>query len=470
MSINTRNTPKGIENDIATVASSFNLIKLDMSNSSGDIRDIRQLVESFVIVEELFSPVITFSATIRDTVNFFEDFGVAGQEILDLEIEKISDNSTINSSTPTKNIKLKLAVMEYPNYEKKASSPNIQRYSLIAISDFAYLSALKRISRSVKNAVIPNITKIFKDDLNVVIADPLITSTSAFDGIITIQSPLRAAEWLRSKLFDSVGSPFFLYNTIAANKPTLASWSYFTKKAAYRTYVYRQLLQTTPNTANAYAEAITRILEMQSNMKLNKLDLAKGGAFASTVNVTDFGNKTWTQQIFNADKSTSVLSTKLSSTSDITKQLGAAYAESLSFFNNGTTGKPTKLTDMANASIVNLNVNTVATPGTNLNSTSGPLLSNIANAKAFAAKMSSVTHEVTVFGDFSLNPGTKITIEIPKAVNVKRYDEENPNDKPNDDGSNIDRRISGDYIVTVATHAFADGQYTTSLTIVTDKL
>lgn len=462
-----RNTPKGIENGIALVASAFNLIKFDISNSKGETRDIRQLIESFTITEELFSPVITLVATIRDNVNLFEDFSIVGQEIVNLEIEKISNNAKVNAATPIKNIKLKLAVLEYPNYEKLASSPNIQKYSMVAISDFAYLSALKKISKSVKKEVISNIVEIFKTDLNVKLSLPAKMPTSAFDGIITIQSPLNAAEWLRSKLFDSVGSPFFLYNVISEDRPRLSSWAEFVNILPYRKYVYRQLLQNMPNTPEAYEEGITRIIEMQSNMKLNKLDLAKAGAFASIVNVTDFGNKTWTQQVFNADKSKVVKSTKLSSLTDLTNATPAAYVDSLLFFSNGTTSKPTTLTAMPNASMTNLNVNSVTNPATNLNSTSGPLLSNIANAKAFAAKMNAVTHEITVYGDLYLNPGRKIELEVPKAVNVDKYGESLPAGVSH---SVRDERISGTYIISVATHSFVDGYYTSKLRVVSDKL
>jgi len=460
-----RNTPKGLENGIAKTAGAFNLIKFDITNSKGETRDIRRLVESFTITEELFSPVITLAAAIRDTVNFFEDFGINGQEIINVEIEKISDNPQINAATPIKNIKLKLAVMEYPNYEKLASSPNIQKYSMIAISDFAYLSALTKISKSVKNSVISNIQSIFKNDLNVIVQTPTKIPTTMFDGIITIQSPLRATDWLRSKLFDSSGSPFFLYNTISENKPRLSSWTEFVAEKSYRKYVYRQFLQNSANTPEAYAESLTRIIEMQSHMKLNKLDLAKAGAFASIVNVTDFGNKTWTQQVFNADKSGAVTSQTLISSSNVTSAFGSTYSEALSFFSKGVTVKPQALTSMPNASMVNLNVTTTTNPSTNLNSTSGPLLSNIGNAKAFAARMNSITHEIIVYGDLYLNPGRRIELEIPKAVNVDKYGEDLKTSY-----TTIDKRISGTYIVSVVTHSFIDGYYTSKLRIVSDKL
>lgn len=464
----TRNTPKGIENGIANIPSAFNLIKFDITNSKNEVRDIRRIIESFTITEELFSPVITLSATIKDTINFFEDFGINGQEIINVEIEKISNNAEINAATPVKNIKLKLAVLEYPNYEKLASSPNIQKYSLIAISDFAYLSALTKISRSIKNNVLTNIYNIFKDDLNVKLLVPKKLPITMFDGIITIQSPLRAAEWLRSKLFDSVGSPFFLFNRISENIPRLSSWSELVNSSSYRKYTYKQKLNITGPSPEAYKDGILRILEMQSNMKLNKLELAKAGAFASVVNVTDLGNKTWTQQIFNADKSQSVIvPNTLETLKVIQDPFKVAFNKgSVTLYTPGKTSKPVALSDMPNASMTNLEVNTVQYPHSQLNSTSGPLLSNIANAKAFSARMSSVTHEVTVYGDLYLNPGRKIDLEIYKAINVEIYDKSTTRNNIDQ----LDERISGPYIISNVTHSFSDGYYTSKLRVVSDKL
>ena len=457
------NMPKGVghtQDGIVDVPSGFNLKRFDITNSKNVTRDIRNIVESFSITEELFSPVITLTANIKDTLNFFEDFGISGQETINVEIEKISNNATINALTPIKKIKLKLAVMEYPNYEKLASSPNIQKYSLIAISDFAYLSTLKKISRSIKKEVLPNIINIFQNDLGVTISVPAKLPTTMFDGIITIQSPLKAAEWLRAKLFDSVGSPFFLYNTISENKPRLASWSELVKTPSYRTYTYKQKLNNTGITPAAYAEGIYRILEMKSNIKLNKLDLARAGAFASVVNVTDLGTKTWSQQIFNVDKRQNinpntllVNEKKLSSIFDTTT--GVEY------FTAGPNIKPIAFSDMPNASMVNLEVNTRANPQTNLNATSGAILPNIGNAKAFNARMNSVTHEVSLYGDLYLNPGRKIKLEIFKAINIEKYG--NVTDQ-------VDRRISGTYIISLVTHSFSEGYYTSNIRVLSDKL
>jgi hypothetical protein len=65
-----------------------------------------------------------------------------------------------------------------------------------------------------------------------------------------------------------------------------------------------------------------------------------------------------------------------------------------------------------------------------------------------------------VYGDFDLNPGRRITIEIPKSVNQGDY--------AGASGDELDRSMSGDYIVAVVAHSFTNGVYTSKVKIIKD--
>jgi hypothetical protein len=158
-----RNTPK-----IGFAPGGFEIKSITMTNSGGATRDIRNLLESFAITEELFSPVVTFNGLFRDDKNFFSDFSISGQEIIDVNISKtittgLNEKGETASSTnsTTNEIKLKFYVKEYPNYTRTLDFPSVQTYSVIAISDFAYINNLKKISKSIKGNVAKNIQDIF---------------------------------------------------------------------------------------------------------------------------------------------------------------------------------------------------------------------------------------------------------------------------------------------------------------------
>jgi hypothetical protein len=160
--IPSQNTPKGLIGDAAQTPSSYRVETFLITNRDGETYDIRNLVISFTITEEIFSPIIVLNARFRDNINFFEDFGVSGQEIVRIKLKKIDGTEKLDDDDRTSYIELTLTVKEYPNYKKSTETLDAQEYNMIAISEFAYLSALQRISRSVHGNPSENIKKIFR--------------------------------------------------------------------------------------------------------------------------------------------------------------------------------------------------------------------------------------------------------------------------------------------------------------------
>jgi len=448
-----RNTPKGIQGntDVSQIPGGYRIVKMNIRNSNGQVKDMQSLVIAFTLTEELFSPVVVFNAKIHDTINFFEDFALSGQEIIDLEMVKI--DAEIGSKSV---IKSSFIVKEYPNYEKAVTSPNAQDYNLIAVSDFAYLSMLKRISKSVKGNPVHNIVNIFNKELNVKKIKSTSDCVTSFDGIINIQSPLKAVEWLREKAFDAKGAPFFLYNNILTNEVQLNSWTSIVKGSVYNTYKYHQFLKNSALTTESYSEAMSKIINMKSNIKLDKLRQATEGGFASKTEITDYANKTFVQKIFNLGTDTVVNNNRLDTKT--------SYGKAMQFLVNGITSKKQDLTTSPDASRSLLSTNSAANSSGAPNAASGPILDNMSRAKSYIANMQSMNHEIQVYGDFRLNPGKKIKIEIPKSSNAKIYNEEIKFGNKEE----LDLSLSGTYIVTIAVHSFKDGLYTSRLKIIKD--
>lgn len=441
-----KNTPKGIGADgVAEVPSAYLVRKLECVNQNGATIDISALVQSFTITEELFSPIVVMNLRIRDNINFFEDFSLNGQEQINVQLDHLPKGKE------ARRISLTFAVKEYPNYQKTASEPNIQEYNIVAVSPFGYESMLTRISRSVKGNPLDGITKIFNTDLSV---PTKINGTcvSVFDGIITIQSPLKAVEWLRSKSFDVSGSPFFIYSNISAKNVLISSLSdiWSSSNKSIRTYHYRQFLASDAQSPEAYEENATRILGMQSNIKLDKLSQATRGGFASKTSLTDVATKTFSETVFNYSNDEVVKKNRVS--------LKEVFSPNKTF-SFGTSPKKS-LGDLADASISNVSTNSSANYGGNPNSSSGPVQDNISRAKSYYANLDAVSHQIQVYGDFNLNPGKRITIKIPKSIDASQ---DNTRDQP------LDLSMSGDYIVGVVAHSFSGGIYTAKAKIIKDS-
>lgn len=445
-----RITPKGVGADNkADIPSAYIIKYFDMINQNGGKIDIQNLVVNFSITEELHSPIVVLNIKIRDDINFFEDFKINGQEKIRLSIEHILNTNE------TKKIELEFDVKEYPNYQKSINEPNIQEYDIVAVSPFAYSSATQAISKSVKGNTVDNIIKIFNDKLGVDVKNNSIC-VSSFDGVITIQTPLKAIEWLRKKSFDINGSPFLIYSNISIREIQMTSlaelWSKNNKIIKY--FYYRQFLSGSFN--NSYHENATRILDMKSNLKLDKLDQINKGAFSGTTRVVDLSTKSFTDKVFDFAKDNTVFENSLS--------LKSMFNAIKNFkFNTRNSEAPKSLSDLSSASITNLAVNSSAFSTGQQNSTS-ILSENASHAKSFIANMETISHQIIVYGDLGLNPGKKINIRIPKAVNRTEYEKIHPHEY-----IELDKSFSGDYIISLCSHSFKEGVYTSKIKIIKDS-
>jgi hypothetical protein len=436
------NAPKQGSDESQKIPGRFFVEKMVMIFPSDPIGlDIRKIVTSFNITAEVFSPIVTFSGSIRDTDNIIGkrvSTGLTGQEIIELEIVSGYDNTQ-------KKIKHRFVIKEYPNYIKTLDFPSNQIFTFVAVSEFAYTDRLMKISRAVKQDTYTNIKKIFVDDLGlqeVKLEGNDKPPISKFDGVITIQSPLSAAEWLRSRSFDEDQSPFFLYNKVT-DSGNLKGSVYFAsfdglvksqKNLRVPLYEYRQSIKDEPGTLKAYTAEQTRILSMKSNLKLDRLKTALEGGYANRLNVTDFAAKTYYTLDYTTAPST--------------------FWKSNQYRVDGSLAPGKILNNIPEASISGVQVNfapTYGDPSTALtNSVTSSLAQNIQRTKSFIARMNEYDHEIIVYGNTYLNPGVAITLKIPAV----------PTDL---NEQNIDYTVSGFYLISVASHNFVDGVYTCKL-------
>jgi hypothetical protein len=73
-------------NGNSTKATSYELLAVDITNSQGETRDIRNMVGFTKIHEGLLDDTLVLEMGVRDEVNFFEEFRISGNETVDLEI------------------------------------------------------------------------------------------------------------------------------------------------------------------------------------------------------------------------------------------------------------------------------------------------------------------------------------------------------------------------------------------------
>lgn len=469
-----RNTPKvSDDNNSGVLSSTYKVLGFDLTNSEKLTKSILPIVKHFSITEELFSPINVLNIRVYDDINFFEFMKLSGQEkiVLKLEIKSLVPASTstvsstekIASSIRTETYEYTFAVKEYPNYQKDINSQSAQEYNIICIPTYAYLSALTRISRAITGPVIDNIKNIFKNDLYLgntkidetveVIGDPI----TQFEGIITIQSPLKAVEWLRSKLYDDLSSPFFIYRPLRHNKIHIHGWTKIIEEDPYRTYKYLPHLKN--SAATSASESSNRIYNLKSVIKMDKLAQALGGGFSTKLQLTNITKKSVTEKTLNYAESVA---------KKITSKLNplTSYIKSIVFLNDSSSdGKKNEksLDSYSNANIKNVEANT-ATP----NSLSADdVIDNLILQQSLTSRLESRNQEIEVNGDMHLNPGRKLDMQIGRMFNPKRKAEsEEVGGSYTDDEK--DEALSGIYTIGVAVHSFREGLYRTRLKVFND--
>ncbi len=430
----------------STKSSSFELLSVDITNNKGVTKDIKSMIGYTKIHEGLLSPSLILEMGIRDEVNFFEEFGISGNEYLDLEMN-------VTALGVTQEIRLRFYIVTYEDFVK-GKDQQVQVYTLTAVSEFAYIAPLKTISRYVSGTATSIIERIFRDDLNFPQIQVEGKCQSSYDGIITIQNPLAASQKVLERAFDDNNTPFLCYQKLSG-MVSVSSLSFLTDQDVYKEFIQKTELESNPNTPEEFFERSTQMENLKSKISLSPTYQATDGIYASENRYIDIATKTYRNHIF-----------------DASKHLKAEYTTSkkLVFEDSATvTDKRRSETPASFNRIPGAKINTSVV---NRNSFGG--FENIAElleknkhlSNAYLSSYDICTHSFSVMGDPLLNSGRVCKLLFPKATDPGVY-KEFANKSITETYDNV---LSGNYMLFSAVHSFVEGKYTTEVTFKTDSL
>lgn len=430
--------------------SAYKLTRCVMENVDGDRRDISNMVGYIKIHESLFAPSLVCEVGIRDESNFIEEFNITGNEILNIEIVTKSFDSE-------RTLSYTFYVQNYNDYARSAENSQVQAYTLVAVSEHAYIAPLKTISRRVSGTNVSTIERIMRDDLNVKQFLSYGKCGTSFDGNINISNPIKAALSVLDSAADINRTPYFLYEDLSA-VVHLMPLSYINDREEnpiYKTFRNTSHLDTTPNTHANYLERSTQMLKVNSNIGLAPTMQAKKGAFASENRYIDIATKTYRKHIFDA-------STTLQSAHSTSKKDGG-HAQSVKNKRESEATSPLNKIPQANISYHYVNRSAYNGGEKNMNELAEEQ-SHI--SRAYIANYDACSHNFTVMGDTLLNPGRTVSLHFPKATDPMIYKEYTGKS----DTEMYDLMLSGQYLIFSASHTFQDGVHSTELVCKTDSL
>lgn len=417
----------------------YNINKIVLTTHYGESYHIENITVKLTLTESLYSPNIVAQIGIKDTANFFESTPLIGQEKIRIVV---STNPNSTGKAKAKKIELDFIVTEYPLYAS-AVEEHTNVYNIACVSDHAYYSRLSKISRSFTNTTDQEIKKIITEDLGFTDFEVNGTPISRMKGIIRWQTPLEAAEWLRTKTYDEAFSPFFLYHSLD-NKIRLSSLHNLMTAEEYHTYRDEREFSFLPYSEEDYDQRVSRILDVASNLKLGKVYQGANGGWASENNYLDYSYKTYTKYDYNYED-------------DFNQGLTLNQKTPLStqFDINGET-----LNLMPKSHLEHVSVNNLSYGEQDLNYNKLKENTN-GKTRAIEEALETVSHDIKLFGDFDLNPGTVVNLKFPKAVDPAIMKEllAKARHKPKNARDLYDQHLSGRHLITSVNHMFEDGEY-----------
>ena len=475
-SIPNANTSRNLDADGNPLyPSTYEFKEFIMINKYGQKENITHLVTSLTIAEEIFSPILTARITIRDNENFFEDFGLDGQEIVKVKIEYLDsfEGSEQNKKITYKNLTYQFVVRDYLIFEKTTESINVQEYEINLVSPWAYLSRLQQISKSIKGDPVNAIQGIFNEYLpgpSFNYQNPCYVNN--LKAVITKRTPLQAVEYLRGLCYDAESSQFFIYTTLQNTPPQngeiiARSWADIigSGNKVYGSYQLKPFVEEGMGTVKNLRELRSKIISLNSNIKLDKLSQAVAGGVGSVIETFSFEDRLYSEK------------KEKPKTIPVQGSLGTAkgdfnfeYLQSLDLNQRGrevikdivddpTTSRNLRYIPDDPYAVYTKDFETgksILPKVLGYDSPARTKAIHLAYAKKYFANMESAVHEIGVYGDPNLSAAKKIKIEIPKAVDTNKR------------VTGIDNSLSGVYIISTSVHIFENGIYSNKLRIIRD--
>jgi len=398
----------------ALLPSSYNLAFAELIASNGEVRDITDLCAQISIRESLYAGSLQADVNILDAANMLEKLKVVSGEVLHLSItRRLTDGQSDKYEH-------KFRIAEVSSYAKL--KPGTATYVFRCISEHAYISQMKTISKPFANVPGQLIKNICTDELAINDKELVINTETkqTIVGVYPRMRPMYLINWLTRRSYNN-GSPFFFYETLGQGIH-FDSYENMVEKDSYHEYNHSPIVNTTTGSEENNQHLRAKILKLSTDLNMSKYMAVAAGAYSSTLHTLDIATKTYNKTTYR-------------------------YGDSLQVNKNGLLPSELKFNDRAIEDhrestnfYVSLNTS-AASGGSNYHA---PVEGDMLEANAYIENMDGTVLTINIYGDFKLCVGMKITCNIIKSVDHA------------EDQRGIDKYLSGDYIVTSINHRFED--------------
>lgn len=410
----------------ALIPSSYNLAEVVLTPSNGKTVDITDLCAQISIRESLYAGSLQCDINIMDAANVLEKRKVVSGEVLDLLITRRLAGGVSDEYRHS------FRIAEVSSFAKL--KPGTQTYVFKCISEHAYMSQLKTLSKPFNNVPGQLIQNICTDELGID-SDELSINTETkqtITGVYPRMRPMYLINWLTRRSYDN-GSPFFFYETLGQGIH-FDSYENMINKKNHNTYLHTPSVQSTPGSEDFIKDLKNKILKLTTDLNMSKYVDCAAGAYSSTLHTIDIAQKKYAKFAYEYGKDlmlnkNGVLPSKLT----FDDRAIESHRESTNFY-------------------VSLNTSAVS-GGSNYHA---PNDTDMLTANAYIENMNGTELTIHIYGDFKLCVGMVIECNIMKSVIEG-------NERPG-----RDLYLSGKYLVTSIEHKFED-EYTMQILLKKDS-
>ena len=410
----------------ALIPSSYNLAEVVLTSSNGKTVDITDLCAQISIRESLYAGSLQCDINIMDAANVLEKRKVVSGEVLDLLITRRLAGGESDEYRHS------FRIAEVASFAKL--KPGTQTYVFKCISEHAYMSQLKTLSKPFNNVPGQLIQNICTDELGIDSEELSINTETkqTITGVYPRMRPMYLINWLTRRSYDN-GSPFFFYETLGQGIH-FDSYENMINKKNHNTYLHTPSLQSTPGSEDFIKDLKNKILKLTTDLNMSKYVDCAAGAYSSTLHTIDIAQKKYAKFAYEYGNDlmlnkNGVLPSKLA----FDDRAIESHRESTNFY-------------------VSLNTSAVS-GGSNYHA---PNDTDMLTANAYIENMNGTELTINIYGDFKLCVGMVIECNIMKSVIEG-------NERPG-----RDLYLSGKYLVTSIEHKFED-EYTMQILLKKDS-
>lgn len=395
--------------------------------SEGFDFDINFLVTRVEIIENLESNALEFIVSVGDTENYIERLRLSGNEKISFEFEK-------NAYYGKEKYLLECRIIEILNFVKQKRG--LTTYQMRCVSPHIFTNQVVSLGKSFSGSVGKTIKDICTSDLDIPNEKlDIDTATPQMKGVFPKLKPLSAINFLTANAVDD-GTPYYFYETFT-NGIKFKSLKQLIDQEPFDKYFLREASTKNSESIEGFEEMRTRIVEISSDYNISKFMGLQEGAYASTTHLFDVAEKKTSKEEFkySYNKNTHLENNKpfpsLKQNNKIKEKSFLDFPQSKNFFVNLNSSS---FDEIENYSAQQKNHNT------------GKIYSHLENLEY-------QSHTILLPGDFRLNVGMVIEIELPETTEKGKIE------------GRVNKVQSGKYLVTNIVHDLKTGEYNMTVTL-----